>query len=109
MIRPEPVLYRPLRAAVALVAASIMMVGCANAPAPAHEVYTSVKTVVPVSCVPDALGAAPSGLLTPARLAAIPDGPSRYVAMTEDWLLRVARMNDTEPVITACKTAAPAP
>lgn len=109
MTRPDAVLDRCAGAALTLGVAAILMVGCAGTPGPAHEVYTTVKVEVPVSCVPAALPAQPVGFLTPAQLASIPDGPSRYVAMTEDWLLRVARMNETEPVIRGCQTAAAAP
>lgn len=86
-----------------------MLGGCSTSSGPPQEVYREVKVTVPVSCVPATLKPAPNDLLTAAQLAAIPDGPSRYVAMAEDWLLRVARMNDTEPVVKSCRQAGPAP
>ncbi len=93
------------RTAIGAATACLMLVGCATPSGPPREVYTSVNKEVPVSCVPDTLGTAPVGLMTPAQIAAIPDGPTRYVALAHDWFLRVARMNDTEAVITACQAA----
>lgn len=103
------VLDRYLRTTAAAALATILLVGCSTPSGPPHEVYTEVKTAVAVSCVPRTLSAPPTGLLSPAQLATIPDGPSRYVALAEDWLRRVARMNDTEPVVRACQQAGPAP
>lgn len=103
------VLDRSCLGAVALALALGMLGGCSTPSGPPHEVYTEVKVAVPVSCVPKTLGAAPIDLLTPAQLLAIPDGPGRYVALAQDWLRRVARMNDTEPVVKACQDPAPAP
>ncbi len=103
------VLDRPMILASVAVAGMLAMSGCATHPGSSHEVYTSVDKLVPVSCVPVGLGSAPTGLLTPVQIAAIPDGPTRYVAIARDWMLRVARMNDTEPVIGACRTTANAP
>lgn len=96
------------RGAVACLALGLM-VGCASVPAPPRTVYTTVDRPVPVSCVPEVLGKGPEGFMTPAQIVAIKDGPTRYVALTADWLMRVARMNETEPVIATCRSVGPAP
>ncbi len=96
------------RGVLAAVSAGVL-VGCSTTSGPPREVYTQVKVPVPVSCVPKDLDPRPLSLRTPADLLAIPDGPERYVAMAQDWLARVERMNDTEPVVRACQQAAPAP
>lgn len=84
------------------VLALLGLTACATAP-PACVKYVPVNREVAVSCVPKALGPAPADLLTPAQIAAIPDGPQRYVALAADWLNRVARMTETEPVVKGCR------
>lgn len=96
-----------IRATVAVLAACLL-VGCATRPA-TRTIYKETKVTVPVSCVPSSLSPRPQGLKTAAQILAIPEGPRRYVALAQDWLARVERMNDTEPVIRACQTSAPAP
>lgn len=61
------------------------------------------KEFVPASCIPEALGPAPTGLETRETLLAEPDGPRRYTRLASDWAARVARMAETEPTIAACR------
>jgi hypothetical protein len=76
--------------------------GCGGQAKPqTHVVYQTVDRPVPVACVPSGLRPPPENLLTKEEVAKL-DGPQRYVAITADWLQRVARMNDTEPVIAGC-------
>ncbi len=88
----------------ALGAAAAAVTACAgHAPAPDVR-YQPVPTPVAVSCVPGALGPSPTGLETKESLAAVPDGPRRYMRLYADWLARVARMTETEPVVQRCRT-----
>lgn len=89
--------------------ALLALTACAGSERPARVVYQTVKVPVPVSCVPRTLSPAPAGLQTPQSLAAIPDGPERYVRLAADWFARVARMTETEAVVAGCQRAAPPP
>jgi hypothetical protein len=89
---------------IVLFLAAGLLTACAGPQKPeTHVVYQTVDRPVPVSCVPSGLKPKPEGLLTREQAEQM-DGPQRYVAIVADWALRVARMNDTEPVIEACRS-----
>lgn len=91
---------------LSLAAVCVGLSACAtHTPGPERVVYHDVVKTVPVTCVPSRVGPTPSGLETPASLAAISDGPTRYARMAADWFARVARMDETEPTVEGCRTA----
>ena len=103
-------MIRPIATALVVFVAVVLAYGLAGC-APHLEVSSppaltepEVRIVeVPRQCVPDGLGPAPTGLETKETLAAIADGPTRYVRLAADWAARVARMAEVEPVVVACR------
>jgi hypothetical protein len=90
-----------------VIAAAALLGGCAGSGEPqTHVVYQEKDRPVPVACVPSSLRPVQPDLLTREQAAKL-DGPQRYAAIAADWLLRVARMNDTEAVIQACSSTTP--
>jgi hypothetical protein len=69
---------------------------------PAVPTYVQVPVAVAGSCIPKELPQAPA-VETPAQLAAITDGPTRYVHTAAAYLALFARSLQAEPVLTACR------
>lgn len=91
-----------------IAAAALGLAACAShAPKPQVE-YQAVRTEVAVSCVPAALDRPPS-VTPPAELAALADGPDRYVRLAAAYLTLWARSLEAEPVIRHCREAADPP
>ncbi len=65
-------------------------------------VYKPIPTPVVQKCIPATLPAKPE-VETPAQLAAVPDGPERYVRLAAAYLVLFARSLESEPVIQACR------
>lgn len=93
--------------ALGVAAACPLLTGCAGDARPATTVYVPEVKPIAVSCVPQQLPPVPDGLLTKEALAAIPEGPDRYVAIAADWAVRTARMLQTEPIIKNCRKTTP--
>jgi len=89
-----------------IVALAFWLAGCAHTSAPA---YHEVKVATPVSCVPRNAAEAPQGLGAPDTLAALPDGPERYVRLSAAYLALWGWSLTAIPVIEGCRSAAPAP
>jgi hypothetical protein len=68
----------------------------------------TVEVAVPVSspCVPAKLGAAPEYPDTKEALQAAPDAASRLQLFAAGWPLKLARLNELEPVVAGCPKAA---
>lgn len=87
-----------------------LLTACGTAPAPEPVVRTVEVTVqVPVSCVPPGLRVAPSYPDTREALKAQPGAAERYNLMAAGRLLRDQRLAELEPVVAACREAAPPP
>ena len=92
-----------MRAFVAI--SAVLVLAACTTPAARVE-YRTVNVPVAMSCVPPELPPAPQGLETKESLRAISDPGQRYVRLAADWAARVARMAQTEAVISTCRQAA---
>jgi hypothetical protein len=86
--------------------AVLPLAACATPAAPPPRIVT-VEVAVPVSspCVPASLAAPPEYPDTDAALRAAPDAASRYQLTFAGRLLRMARLNEVEPIVAACPKA----
>jgi hypothetical protein len=86
---------------------SLLLGACASTPPlPEPQLRTIyVETPLMVACIPDTLEAAPDYPDTDERLRAAPDAAVRYQLLFAGRQLRVARLNEVEPVIETCRQA----
>ena len=83
------------------------LAACTHGPAPEPEVRIQEIIVErPIACVPDNLNAAPRYPDTDEALASAADASSRYALLWAGRLLRAARADEVEPVISKCREAA---
>ncbi|WOE76333.1 hypothetical protein [Alterisphingorhabdus coralli] len=89
---------------IAILAAPLLLTGCFFGATPEPEIRTQTVYVDRLmSCVPENLRAAPEYPDTDEQIAAS-DGPAdRYARVVAGRLLRIARLNEIEPVIEACR------
>lgn len=84
----------------------LLLTGCTAAPTPEPvKVPVEVKVPVPVGCIPAALDPAPVYPDTKAALMAATDAASRYRLLYAGRKLRMARLNELEPIVMACPKA----
>lgn len=93
---------------LALVAAGVLLAGCAGAPKRPPEpiiITKEVKVPVAVSCVPDKLGAEPAYVDSDDALRAAASAEDRFQLLYAGRKQRVARAAEVEPVIKTCRKA----
>jgi len=81
-----------------------MALGACSTPVP-RTVLTPIETYIPVSrsCLPSNVQPAPTYPDTDAALRAAPDGAVRYQLEHAGRKLRIARLNELEPIVAGCK------
>lgn len=93
---------------LALVAAGVLLTGCAGAAKRAPEpivVTKEVKVEVAVSCVPAKLGEPPTYVDSDEALRTAAGAEDRYQLLYAGRKQRVARSAEVEPIITTCRKA----
>lgn len=91
-----------------LIPTTLTLIGCATAP-PEKTVYQTVNHPVAVSCVPAGTATAAPKVHTPAQLAQVPDGPTRYILTAADYQALYGWSLGAAPVLAACAAAALSP
>ena len=86
---------------------SLLALGACTTVTPEPEVRIQEVVVErPVACVPTNLAVAPVYPDTDQSLAGAPDAGARYALLWAGRLLRAARADEVEPVISKCREAA---
>lgn len=87
--------------------AALSLGACATTGAVPEPRIITVEVAVPVPspCVPATLAPEPEYPDTDLALLAAVDGPTRYALIAAGRLLRIARLNEVEPVVAACPKA----
>lgn len=83
-----------------VLASAMLLAACAG-----HGKPDTAEIPVATSCVPVRL-AEPDRYATPESLKGLKDG-DWLKAVVDDWLARIQRMTQTEPVIENCRKPAP--
>lgn len=83
----------------------ILLAGCATRPTAAPEpIVTTIRVNVPVTapCVPASLQPANEYPDTDSALRRASDAAERYLLLVAGRALRVARLNELEPIVAGC-------
>lgn len=85
----------------------LLLGACAAPQKPEPEIrIQQVFIEKPVACVPTNLQKSPDYPDTDQALSAAPNAVARYALVWAGRLLRTARLNEVEPVVTKCREAA---
>lgn len=93
-----------MRSATLLV--TLVLAGCATTPEP-RVVTRTVEVPVAADCVPANLGSAPTYVDNDEALRSAAGADERYRLVIAGREQRNARLGEVEPVIDACRSAAP--